>query len=126
LSEKDWEEQERLAEKYSDILHEIDREFRRAARKIGVRKKVVAKRIYLPKAYITRLLEYPLFRQTWERKIFYRKVYAETLEEPKWMWIKIKTFPNLGGVPLEEAEKVKVEVEKEPRLRRREKYSTRG
>jgi len=84
--------------------------------------KLVRERLGRTRKTSREIFRYPLFRQTWERKIFYRKIYAEWLKKPKWMWVKIKTFPNLGGVPLIEGETVKVEVEKEPRLRRKTRH----
>ena len=124
---KDLEEQafrdefEAVAKKYKDILTELDKKFRQEVRLMGVRKNVVPKKYILPKEYITRLLENFPFRQAWERKLLWR--YIKEDNETKGRWIKIQTFPNIGGVLVEEGPELKVIVERIPRRKRLRKNS---
>jgi len=117
--ERFWEEQEELERKYKDILLEINKEFRRELRKVGVRKNVIPTKIILPKEYISRLSEYRLFNQTFKRKVFW--VYRKKDDEKEGKWVRIEGYPNLGGVPVEEGERVKVLVRRIPRRKRRKK-----
>ena len=117
--ERFWGEQEELERKYKDILLEINKEFRRELRKVGVRKNVIPTKIILPKEYISRLREYRLFNQTFKRKVFW--VYRKKDDEKEGKWVRIEGYPNLGGVPVEEGERVKVLVRRIPRRKRRKK-----
>lgn len=109
----------RIAEKYQDILSEINKKFRQEIRLIGVRKNVIPVKYVLPKEYITRLLEYSQFRRTWQRKPLW--IYLKDDDETEGRWIRIQTFPNIGGVPVEEGPELKVVVEKMPRRKRQRK-----
>ena len=117
--ERFWREQEELEKKYKDILLEINKEFRRELRKVGVRKNVIPTKIILPKEYISRLRKYKLFNQTFQRKVFW--VYRKKDDEVEGKWVRIQTYPNLGGVPIEEGERVKVVVKRIPRRKRPKK-----
>ena len=117
--ERSWKEQEELEKKYQDILLEINKEFRRELRKVGVRKNVVPTKIILPKKYISRLRKYKLFDQTFKRKVFW--VYRKKDDEKRGKWVRIQTYPNLGGVPIEEGKRVKVVVKRIPRRKRPKK-----
>jgi len=101
-------EMERIAEKYKDILKELNKEIRKEGRKFLVRKNVVPTKFILPEGYITRLLEWREFRRVWERKIFWRKVKNEFVSPPEYKWLKIETFPNIGGIPVEQGKELKV------------------
>jgi len=114
-----WNELGRIAIKFQDILAEINKKFRQEMRLVGVRKNVVPVKYILPKEYITRLLEYSQFRRTWERKLLW--VYLKSDDEPEGRWIRIQTFPNIGGVPIEEGPELKVLVERIPRRKRARK-----
>jgi len=112
-------EQDALSKKYADILSEINKKFRQAIREIGVRKNVVATKYILPKEYISRLLEYPQFRRVWERKkllVFELKHSKREKEERE--WVTVDSFPNLGGIPVEEGKELIVIVERIPRRKR--------
>lgn len=117
IDEVFWEELELIAMKYKDILSEINKRFRQEMRKVGVRKNVVPTKYILPKEYITRLLEYPWFRRVWERKIIW--VYRKREEEKEGCWVRIESFPNIGGVPVEEGSELQVFVERIPRRKRK-------
>ena len=117
--ERFWREQEELEKKYKDILLEINKEFRRELRKVGVRKNVIPTKIILPKEYISRLRKYKLFNQTFQRKVFW--VYRKKDDEVEGKWVRIQTYPNLGGVPVEEGVKLKVIVKRIPRRKRPKK-----
>lgn len=115
-----FDELENVAEKYQDILSEINKKFRQEMRIIGVRKNVVPKKYILPKEYITRLLEYSQFRRVWERKLLW--VYLKSDDEREGHWIRIQSTPNIGGVPVEEGPELKVVVERIPRRKRQRKH----
>lgn len=114
-----WNELEQVATKFQDILAEINKKFRQEMRLIGVRKNVVPIKYILPKGYITRLLEYPQFRRTWQGKLFW--IYLKDNDETEGRWIRIQTFPNIGGVLVEEGPELKVLIERIPRRKRRRK-----
>jgi len=121
----DLEEQEflielgKLSEKYKDILAEINKKFRQETRVVGVRKNVIPTKYILPKEYITRLLEYSQFRRVWQRKPFW--IYLKEDDEMEGRWIRVQTFPNIGGVPVEEGSELKVVIERMPRRKRQRK-----
>jgi len=117
--ERFWKEQEELAKKYKDILLEINKEFRRELRKVGVRKNVIPTKIILPKEYISRLREYRLFDQTFKRKVFW--VYRKRDDEERGKWVRVQSYPNLGGIPVEEGRSLKVIVKRVPRRKRPKK-----
>jgi len=112
-------ELEKVAEKFKDILSEINKKFRQEMREVGVRKNVVPTKYILPKEYITRLLEYTQFRRVWLRKPFW--VYLKEDDETEGRWTRVQTFPNIGGVPVEEGPELKVLVERMPRRKRQRK-----
>lgn len=114
-----WGELEELSIEYKDLLAEINREFRKEVRKLGSRKSVIPKKYILPKAYITHLLEYPQFKKVWDRKVFW--IHVRDWDTQEGRWIKVQTYPNLGGVPVEEGPSLKVIVERVPRRTRRKK-----
>jgi len=118
------DELEQLGYKYSMILAELNKLFRQEVRKLGVRKNVIPVKYILTKEYISLLLEYPQFRRTWQRKIF--NVYVlkpprDDCEEEERELVQIQSYPNLGGVPVEEGPEVKVIVERIPRRKRQRK-----
>jgi len=115
--ERFWREQEELEKKYRDILLEVNKEFRRELRKVGVRKNVIPIKIILPKEYISRLREYRLFNQTFQRKVFW--VYRKKDDAERGRWVRVESYPNLGGVPIEEGERVQVIVKRIPRRKRK-------
>ena len=101
-----------LEDKYRDILREISRAYFKEKRKLPDEKNIVITKITLPREYIERLLEYRPFRVVWNRKPIYRYV--------KNKWHRIETFPNLGGIEVEEGDTVQVQVMAvRPRKRRR-------
>jgi hypothetical protein len=104
------EESEKDFDEYKDILLEINSKFRQQIRSIGVKKNVIPLKYILPKAYISRLLNLREFRRVWERKTIY------LLREGK--WIQIKTYPNLGGIEVEEGPELAVIVQRIPRRTR--------
>lgn len=114
----DLDELERIAEKYQDILSEINKKFRQETRLIGARKNVIPVKYILPKEYITRLLEYSQFRRVWLRKPHWIYLKEDELEGH---WTKVETFPNIGGVPVEEGQELIVIVERIPRRKRKTK-----
>jgi len=114
------DELESVAQKYQDILSEINKKFRQEMRIVGVRKNVIPKKYILPKEYITRLLEYSQFRRAWERKLLW--VYLKSDDELEGHWIRIQSSPNIGGVPVEEGSELKVVVERIPRRKRKRKH----
>lgn len=99
--------------KYKDILEEINKQFRKELRLIGVRKNVIPIKYILPKYMIIRLLEDRNFRRVWEQKIIWRNINGE--------WIVMRTYPNIGGIPVEEGTELKVVVQKIPRRERGKK-----
>lgn len=115
-TEKFYKELEELEHKFKDILLEINKATRQAIREIGVRKNVIPIKYILPNTYITRLLSYNLFRQVYERKIFWR--YLKREDEVEGKWVRIETYPNIGGIPVEEGPMLKVVVVRIPRRRR--------
>lgn len=122
--EQFWEELGKEVEKYKDILFEINKALRQELRHIGVRKNIVPSKYILPKAYITRLLEIPQFRRAWQGKKFW--VYQLTDlntkgDEEKRKWVQVQSFPNIGGVPVEEGLELKVIIERVPRRKRLKK-----
>ena len=112
-------ELEKVAEKFKDILSEINKKFRQEMREVGVRKNVVPTKYILPKEYITRLLEYTQFRRAWLRKSLW--IYLKEDDETEGHWTRVQTFPNIGGVPVEEGPELKVLVERMPRRKRQRK-----
>jgi len=101
-------EMERIAKKYEDIIKSINREIRREGRKFLVRKNVLPVKFILPREYIERLLTWREFKRVWERKVFWIHVLDEWCDPPKYKWFKVKTFPNIGGIPVEEGKELKV------------------
>ena len=116
-------ETENWEEKYSDIIDSINTEIRKELRKIGHRKNVLPSKIILPHTYIARLLEYPLFKQVYERKIFWRYIINLRTEEPMG-WFRIETYPNWAGVPIEEGPDLRVELYEVPRKKRGKKVGS--
>lgn len=112
-------ELEQISIKFKDILDEINKKFRQEVRRIGEKKNVVPCKYILPKEYVTRLLEYKDFRRVWNRKSIWRYIKGE--EKKEGYWIKIETFPNIGGVPVEEGKELEVIVERIPRRTRKRK-----
>lgn len=110
-----FEELEKEAKEYSDILEEINKSIRRETRKIGVRKNVIPVKYILPRSFIERLLRNKWFRRTWEGKVIWRVI--EDKEGNK-EWVRIEMYPNIGGVRVEEGESLQVILEKIPRRRR--------
>jgi len=104
------EESEKALDEYKDILLEINVKFRQQIRSIGIKKNVIPLKYILPKAYISRLLNLREFRRVWERKSIY------LFREGK--WTQIKTFPNLGGIEVEEGQELAVIVQRIPRRTR--------
>jgi len=117
-------EQDYLSHKYADILFEINKKYRQEIRNLHERKNVIPTKYILPKAYISRLLEYPQFRRVWERKVlclYALKVPRDDTEEEEREWFKVTSFPNLGGVLVEEGKELGVELERIPRRKRSKK-----
>jgi len=114
-----WDELAQVAVQFQDILAEINKKFRQEMRLVGVRKNVVPTKYILPKDYITRLLTYPQFRRTYQRKALW--VYLKEDDEREGRWIRIQSFPNIGGVPIEEGPELKVLIERIPRRKRQRK-----
>lgn len=109
---------------FLDIILKINMAIRQAVREFGVKKNVLPSKIILPKEDIQRLLTYRLFKLVWEKKPIYRRLVNEFWKEPidEWptpyKWIKIETYPNIGGIRVEEGKELKVEVYQVPRRRR--------
>jgi len=117
--EKEWQDLEETGKKYEDILSEINKLFRQEVRKLGVKKNVIPTKYILPKGYITRLLEYPVFRRAWERKLLW--IYLKSDDEREGQWHCVQSFPNIGGVPVEEGSELRVEIVRIPRRKRKPK-----
>jgi len=117
--EQFYQEMEQLERKYKDILLEINKAVRQAIREIGFKKNVIPIKYIVPNAYITRLLEYNPFRQVYERKIFWRYVKEN---DGTGKWLRLETYPNIGGVPIEEGPEVRAIVVRIPRRRRVKKH----
>jgi hypothetical protein len=115
--EKEWREQEKLGEKYADLLYELNKAFRQELRKLAKgRKNVVPTKYILPKNYLARLMEEPMFRRAWQHKVAW--IYIKREDQREGSWHKIELYPNIGGVPVEEGEELRVEITKIPQRRR--------
>jgi hypothetical protein len=112
-----------LEKKYADIIDAINAETRKELRKIGHRKNVLPSKIILPQAYITRLLEYPLFKRVFARKVFWRYIINLRTDEPMG-WFPIETYPNWAGIPIEIGPELKVELREVPRRKRGKKVGS--
>jgi hypothetical protein len=130
MSKKDWSDTEwdnfnvKERDLFLDIILRINMSIRQATRKFGTKKNVLPSKIVLPKEDIQRLLAYRPFRIVWDKKPIYRRLVNEfwTESTDEWptpyKWIRIETYPNIGGIRVEEGKELKVEVYETPRRRR--------
>jgi hypothetical protein len=96
---------------YLDILDAIARAFRQEVRRQHeTRKNVVPTKYILPSEYIIRLLNDPDFKRCWEKKVLWWYYEGK--------WFSRQSFPNIGGVPVEQGAELQVLIARIPRRTR--------
>jgi len=102
ILEREEKRQEEVYRKYMGLLVEIEEAFRREALELPNVKNIIPTKIYLPREKIEFLLELRDFERVYKRKRFFWKAGDS--------WYVRDTYPNIGGIPVVEGEKVRVEV----------------
>lgn len=106
-----------LEKRFKDLLSKINVTLRKELRNYKARKNVLPVKIILPRQSIEELLTYREFKRAWERKTRYVRTEKG--------WLSIPLRPNLGGIPVEEGDGIKVILTIIPRRKRRKKKSDR-